>query len=199
MSSSVSKLPVVVGVTGASGAIYARRLIEVLLGMEQPVLMAVSAAGRLVVKEELPCPAGEDPWGTVNRRLLRIFPEKDFAAPFCSGSFRFHGMAVIPASMGTVGAIANGVCLNSIHRGADVALKERLPLVVVPRETPLSAVHIENLLKLARAGAVVLPPAPAFYQRPESVLDLVDFVVSRVLDALGIPNELFQRWGKPAT
>lgn len=185
--------PVVVGVTGASGAVYARRLIDFLLASEREVALIVSAAGRLVVKKELRARDG-DPWGSTNRHLLRIYPEKDYNAPFCSGSFRFRGMVVIPASMGTVGSMAAGISANVIHRAADVTLKEKRPLVVVPRESPLSVIHLENLLALARAGATILPPAPAFYQDPESVDDLVDFVVSRVLDALSIENELFHRW-----
>jgi 4-hydroxy-3-polyprenylbenzoate decarboxylase len=189
------ELPVIVGVTGASGAVYAQRLVEWLLASGRPVFLAVSAAGRLVIKEELAA-TGADPWGDVNRHLLTVVPEKDFTAPFCSGTYRFEGMAVIPASMGTVGSIANGVTANVIHRGADVTLKERRPLVVVPREAPLSVVHLENLLKLARAGAIVLPPAPAFYQRPRTLADAVDFVVSRTLDALGIDNDLIRRWGE---
>lgn len=190
---------IVIGVTGASGACYAQRLVQFLLTNGFEVLLAVSGAGRLVIAEELePMEAG-DPWGDTGRDRLRIFPEKDFGAPFCSGSYRFRGMVVIPASMGTVGAIAGGVTANNIHRGADVALKERRPLVLVPRETPLSAIHLENLLKLARAGAVILPPSPAFYQHPRTLDDQVDFVVSRVLDALGIDNQLFERWKEGAT
>jgi 4-hydroxy-3-polyprenylbenzoate decarboxylase len=184
---------VVVGVTGASGAVYAQRLVRFLLEQGIQVHLTMSRAGRLVMKEEL---GEDDPWGTARRELLLIHGEKDFGAPFCSGSFRFRGMAVIPASMGTVGSIANGISANNIHRGADVALKERIPLVVVPRETPFSTIHLENLLQLARAGAIILPPSPAFYQRPRTIEDQVDFVVSRVLDALGIENDLFRRWGK---
>ncbi|MCZ6793059.1 MAG: UbiX family flavin prenyltransferase [Planctomycetota bacterium] len=190
----MSSRPVVVGVTGASGAVYAQRLVEELLAREHEVLLAVSSAGRLVVKEELACAPREDPWGQTNRHLLHVFSAKDFGAPFCSGSFRFHGMVIIPASMSTVGAVASGYTANCIHRGADVALKEGRKLVVVPRETPFSTVHLENLLSLARAGAVILPPSPAFYQRPASVDDIVDFVVSRVLDALHVDNELYPRW-----
>jgi 4-hydroxy-3-polyprenylbenzoate decarboxylase len=190
--------PVVVGVTGASGAVYAQRLVQHLLAEGREVMLVVSGPGRLVIREELELEAGKDPWGGENRHLLRTYAEKDFNAPFCSGSFAFAGMVVVPASMGTVGAIAGGVSLNSIHRGADVALKEGRPLIVVPREMPLSAIHLENLLRLARAGAVILPPAPAFYQHPRTLEDLVDFVVSRILDALGIENELFRRWGAEA-
>jgi 4-hydroxy-3-polyprenylbenzoate decarboxylase len=185
---------IVVGVTGASGAVYAQRLVRYLLENDFDLLLSISKAGQLVLKEELE-PAA-DPWGTASRERLHVYPEKDFGAPFCSGSFRFRGMVVIPASMGTVGSIAHGVSVNNIHRGADVALKEKLPLVLVPRETPLSVIHLENLLSLARAGAVVLPPSPAFYQKPESIADQVDFIVSRVLDALSIPNRLYRRWNE---
>jgi len=189
------KGPVVIGVTGASGVVYAKRLVHWLLEEGIEVLLTVSKAGRLVIREEL---GSEDPWGEVRRDLLHVYPEQDWNAPFCSGSFRFRGMAVIPATMGTIGAMASGVCVNNIHRGADVALKEKVPLVVVPRETPLNAIHLENLLRLARAGAVVLPPSPAFYQGPRTIEDQVEFIVSRVLDAMGIENRLFQRWGEAA-
>jgi len=182
----------VVGVTGASGAVYAQRLVRYLLENDFDLLLSISKAGHLVLKEELE--PGEDPWGNTNRERLHIYPEKDYGAPFSSGSFRFRGMVVIPASMGTIGSIAHGVCVNNIHRAADVALKEKIPLVLVPRETPLSVIHLENLLSLARAGAVVLPPSPAFYQKPESIADQVDFIISRVLDALSIPNQLYRRW-----
>ena len=186
--------PIVVGVTGASGVVYAQRLVRFLLDAGHQVLLSVSSAGRMVIKEELRLSAGEDPWGETNRDRLQIFPEKDFFAPFCSGSFRFRGMALVPASVGSVGAIASGVCINNIHRAADVTLKERRRLVIVPRETPLTAIHLENLLKLARAGAVILPPCPAFYPAPETLDDSIDFVVSRILDALDIENSLFPRW-----
>jgi len=188
--------PIVVGVTGASGVIYAQKLVETLLEMQREVMLVVSAAGRRVIQEELPPRAGEDPWGDTNRHLLSIHPERDIGAPYCSGSCRFLGMVLIPASMGTVGAVANGVSTNGIHRGAEVALKERRRLVVVPRETPLSTIHLENLLALARAGAIILPPSPGFYHGPTTMDDLVKFVVSRTLDALGIDNDLVQRWGE---
>lgn len=186
----------VVGVTGASGAIYAHRLTAELLRRGAEVFLAASSAGRQVIQEEIPELAG--PADRIFARLppgeLRIFHEKDLFAPFCSGSFAFHGMAVVPASMGTIGALASGCVSNCIHRGAEVALKEKRPLVLVPRETPLSAIHLENLLRLARAGAVILPPMPAFYQHPRTIGDQVDFVVSRVLDHLGFDNDLFPRW-----
>ena len=191
-----SKLPVIVGVTGASGIVYAQKLVRHLLGSERKVLLAMSSAARLVIKEELPARKDGDPWGDVNRHLLELIPEKDFTAPFCSGTFRFQGMVIVPASMGTVGSIASGVSINVIHRGADVCLKERRKLVIVPRETPLSSIHLENLLKLSRAGAIILPPSPAFYQHPETLEDSVDFIVSRILDALELDNQLIDRWGE---
>ena len=190
------RLPVIVGVTGASGIVYAQKLVQHLLKSERRVLLAMSSAARLVIKQELPVEAGEDPWGDVNRDLLELVAEKDFNAPFCSGTFRFQGMVVVPASMGTVGAIASGVSINVIHRGADVCLKERRKLVVVPRETPFSTIHLENLLKLSQAGAVILPPSPAFYQHPKTLEDSVDFIVSRILDALELDNQLIDRWGE---
>ena len=186
--------PIVVGVTGASGVVYAQRLVQFLLDAGEEVFLTISSAGRMVLGQELPTERGTDPWGDKHRDRLTIFPERDFFAPFCSGTFRFRGMVIVPASMGTVGAVANGICLNNIHRGADVALKERRRLVIVPRETPFTQIHLENLLSLARAGAIVLPPSPAFYQQPESLDDVVDFVVSRILDALDIDNRLFPRW-----
>ena len=195
-SADRGKLPVIVGVTGASGIVYAQKLIQYLLESKHRVLLALRSAARLVIKEELPTEPGADPWGDVNRHLLEIIPEKDFTAPFCSGTFRFQGMVVVPASMGTVGAIASGVSINVIHRGADVCLKERRKLVVVPRETPFSTIHLENLLKLSRAGAIILPPSPAFYQHPETLEDSVDFIVSRILDALELDNRLIDRWGE---
>ncbi|MFP6739195.1 MAG: flavin prenyltransferase UbiX [Planctomycetota bacterium] len=190
------KLPVIVGVTGASGIVYAQKLVQHLLKSEHRVLLAMSSAARLVIKQELPSEGGADPWGDVNRDLLELIAEKDFNAPFCSGTFRFHGMVIVPASMGTVGSIASGVSINVIHRGADVCLKERRKLVVVPRETPFSTIHLENLLKLSRAGAVILPPSPAFYQDPKTLEDSVDFIVSRILDALELDNQLIDRWGE---
>jgi 4-hydroxy-3-polyprenylbenzoate decarboxylase len=196
ISKDNDKLPVIVGVTGASGIVYAQKLVHCLLKSERRVLLALSSAARLVIKTELPSDSGGDPWGEVNRHLLEIIPEKDFTAPFCSGTFRFQGMVVVPASMGTVGSIASGVSINVIHRGADVCLKERRRLVIVPRETPFSTIHLENLLRLSKAGAIILPPSPAFYQLPETLEDSVDFIVSRILDALDLDNQLIDRWGE---
>ena len=187
--------PIVVAVTGASGAIYAYRLVQWLLDAGEQVFLVSSATGRRIIREEMPDRAdAETLFRFGGSRKPLVFSEKDFGAPFASGSFPFRGMVIVPASMGSVGAIASGVAMNVIHRGADVALKERRPLVIVPRETPLSSIHLENLLKLARAGAVVLPPSPGFYHRPTTIDEQVDFIVARILDQLRIPNSVAPRW-----
>jgi 4-hydroxy-3-polyprenylbenzoate decarboxylase len=191
---------VVVAVTGASGVAYAQRLVRRLLELGMEVHLIVSAAARVVLREELGANIGRDPWGETHRERLILHSERDFAAPYCSGSWRHRGLVICPASLGTVGALASGVSANGIHRAAEVALKERRRLVVVPRETPLSQIQLSNLLELSRAGALILPAAPAFYQKPTSIEDLLDFIVSRILDALEIPNELYERWsGLPPT
>jgi 4-hydroxy-3-polyprenylbenzoate decarboxylase len=187
---------VVVGVTGASGALYAHRLVSELLTRDVEVHLVASSAARQVIREEIPelaAPASEIFAGLPPGRL-RVFNEKDFFAPFCSGTFAVRAVVIVPATMGTIGAIAAGYVANSIHRAADVALKEGTRLVLVPRETPFSTIHLENLLRLSRAGATVVPANPAFYQKPQSIDDIIDFVVSRVLDQIGIANNLFPRW-----
>ena len=126
---------------------------------------------------------------------LHVFGREDWMAPIASGSNPADAMAICPCSMGTLGAIAAGLADNLIERAADVMLKERRPLVLVPRETPLSTIHLDNMLRLAQAGAVVLPPSPGFYNRPQTVADIVDFVVARVLDQLRVPHALAARWG----
>jgi len=189
--------PVVVGVTGASGVVHARRLVQVLLDGGHEVLLVASAAARRVIADEARDLADPD---TVFRfegpRKPRVFSEMDIGAPYCSGSFRFRAMAIVPASMRTIGAIAAGSGSSGIHRGADVALKERRPLIVVPREAPFSTIHLENLLAIARAGGVVLPACPAFYHGPRSIDDQVDFTVDRILDTMGIDGGLRPRWGE---
>ena len=127
---------------------------------------------------------------------LTVFAREDWLSPVASGSNPADAMAVCPCTMGTLGAIAHGLADNLIERAADVMLKERRPLVLVPRETPLSTIHLDNMLKLAHAGAVILPPAPGFYTHPKSVADIVDFVVARVLDQLRVPHDLVPRWGE---
>ena len=190
--------------TGASGLPYGFRLLECLLASGAQVALVYSVAAQVVARQEcdvtLPAQPREaarllrERYGARADRLV-VYGRDDWLAPMASGSNPGDGMAICPCTMGALGAIAGGLADNLIERAADVMLKERRPLVLVPRETPLSAVHLENMLKLARAGAVILPPAPGFYTHPQSVGDLVDFVVARVLDHLGVRHALVPRWG----
>ena len=188
---------IVIGITGASGSIYAHRLVKQLLETKAEIHMVASSAGRQVIQQEIPQLAGSSEQifaDLPNSGSLHTYNEKDFFAPYCSGSFRFRAMVIVPASMGTIGAIASGYVYNGIHRAADVTLKEKRSLIVVPRETPLSTIHLKNLSVLAEAGAVILPPMPAFYNHPKTLDDHIDFVVCRILDQLGVDNSLSPRW-----
>ena len=195
----------VVAMTGASGSTYGLRLLDVLLAAGRTVHLTISpAAGEVLATE---CDraldlARFDPATLFGRDVdgidvsrLRYHHYRDFRAGIASGSFLTGGMAVCPCSMGTVAAIAHGVSENLIHRAADVHLKERRKLILVPRETPLGLISLRNLATVAEAGAVVLPAMPAFYTRPETVKDMVDFVVARVCDQLGVEHQLMKRWG----
>jgi 4-hydroxy-3-polyprenylbenzoate decarboxylase len=192
----VTRHPVVLAITGASGAPYGVRLLEALARNRVPVWLVTTGHGMRLLRQEcgldsldaLRAATGGD-WSTVTP-----FPDTDRGALPASGSQRTHGMVVCPCSMGTVAAIAAGTSRSLVERAADVTLKERRRLVLVPRETPLSVVHLRNLVAVAEAGAVVLPAAPAFYHRPGAVRDLVDFVVQRVLDQLDLDVQLAPRW-----
>jgi len=190
--------PYIVAVTGASGSLYAVRLLKFFEENRIPVELVVSDTARSVMKEELGVQApmfeksGSDPDFHGMNIVLHSF--HDFTASIASGSYPTSGMVVIPCSMGTLGAIASGLSQNLIHRAADCTIKEGRRLVLVPRETPLSAIHLENMLKLARLGVRIVPPMPAFYGAQQTVSDLVDFVVGKVLDQLEIPHALYPRW-----
>lgn len=193
----------VVGVTGASGAVYARRTLQAMLQLGHHVKLIVSPAGERVTSIELGVrfsgtrKARQEQWADLaghDGDRLELLPHRDFAASVASGSYPLDGMAVVPCSMGTLARIATGVSTSLIERAADVALKERRPLVLVPRETPLSRIHLKNMLAVAEAGAEVLPAMPAFYHQPRSIDDLVDMLVGRILERLGIQNDLFRRW-----
>jgi flavin prenyltransferase len=196
------KRNIVVAITGASGAAYSVRLLEVLLAKECHVHLVVSDAGRIVMEQERGLkvdweyfnPAMLEIKGGISGEL-RFYRPDDYLAPLASGSFATDGMVVCPCSCNTLSAIAHGAAANLIHRAADVHLKERRKLILVPRETPLSLIHIENMRQAALAGAVILPAMPAFYHGAKHVGDLVDFVVSRLCDQLGIANTLIERWG----
>ncbi|HEX3998733.1 MAG TPA: flavin prenyltransferase UbiX [Pirellulales bacterium] len=210
----------VLGITGASGAGYAVRLLDVLLAAGRDVYLSISPAGRAVIKEELgatvdlddfdaaslsstglgfgewraPADAGiERPPGRIHYCHYR-----DLMAPIASGSFLTAGMVVCPCSGSTLGAISHAMGTNLIHRAAEVHLKERRKLVLVPRETPLSLVQLDNMRRAAEAGAIVLPASPGFYHAPATIADLIDFVVGRICDQLGVEQNLIQRWGEGA-
>jgi 4-hydroxy-3-polyprenylbenzoate decarboxylase len=183
----------VLAITGASGAPYARALLQALFQQDATVHLVASEAGRLVYELEIGKPLEEDLPSNVIR-----YSETDFTAPFASGSFHFAGMAVVPCTMGTIGAIANGISQNLIHRAADVCLKERRRLVLVPRETPLNNIHLSNMMRISEAGGIILPAMPGFYHRPRSVEDLVHFVVARILEQLNVPQNLVAAWNPEA-
>jgi 4-hydroxy-3-polyprenylbenzoate decarboxylase len=190
----VKRRKVVIGVTGASGAPYAKRLIAWLArrGREVgDVEVAVCVSSTAAEVWSLEC--GGDLRAEVE---VPVWGLRDFKAPFASGSARWDAMAIVPCSMGTVGRVAHGVSDTLLTRTADVMLKERRPLVIVPRETPLSVIHLENLTALARAGAVVLPAMPSFYGRTRTLEDAIDTVVGRVLDHLDVEHDLLRRWGE---
>jgi len=193
---------VFLGVTGASGAPYAARLLESLVGAGCDVGLTVSAAGVQVIATEL---YGDPtlPRDVVLERFVgpaaaavTVYGIQDYSSPYASGSAKVDGYVVCPCSMSTVGTLATGAMANLVHRAASVALKERRKLVLVPRETPLSSIHLRGLATLNDAGAVILFAAPGFYHGAETVDDLVDFVVARCLDQLGIDNTLVRRWGQ---
>ena len=190
--------PLVVAVTGASGAPYAVRLLDALVAARRSVQLIVSGHGLRLLRTEcgIDSIAGlrECVGGAAWDDTVTVFDDADRGAPPASGSARSAGMVVCPCSMGTLAAIAAGTSRSLVERAADVALKERRPLVLVPRETPLGVIHLENMLRVTRAGAVVLPAAPGFYHRPTRVEELVDFVVARVLDHLGVEHSLSRRW-----
>ncbi len=175
-------MKVLVAITGASGVIYGIRLIEVLREKGIETYCIISNAGQRVIKEE---------YGEID---FEFFREDDYDIPFISGSQRLDAMVIIPCSMKTLATIANGISLNNISRIADVMLKERRKLIIVPRETPLNIIHLENMLKLAKAGAIILPAMPGFYHKPKTLEDIIDFIVGKVLDILNIEHDLYKRW-----
>lgn len=190
--------------TGASGLPYGLRLLDCLLSAGVTVELIYSQAAQVVAQQELSLrlPSAPD---EANALLLAQFPDRPgklcvygrdaWFSPVASGSNPSDAMVVCPCSMGTLASIAAGLADNLIERAADVVLKERRTLIMVPRETPFSVIHLENMLRLAKAGAVIVPPSPGFYEHPQSVADMVDFVVARILDQLRVPHSLAKRWG----
>ena len=196
---------VCLALTGASGMPYGLRLLECLLAAGCRVQLLYSQAAQVVARQEMGVELPSRPADAkaallarlpaVDPEKLSVFGREEWFAPVASGSNPPDAMVVCPCSMGTLAAIAQGLADNLIERAADVVLKEGRKLVLVPRETPFSAIHLENMLRLARAGAVIVPPSPGFYHHPQTVADLVDFVVARILDQLAVPHTLMQRWG----
>lgn len=194
-----------VAITGASGAIYAIRLIEELLKAGSLVSLLISKSGRIVLKEEcrLDWSGDETAMNNSVRDYFKVaaeslvyYAENNFFSPLASGSAAAEAMIVAPCSMGSLARIAAGLSGNLLERAADVMLKEGKPLLLLPRETPFSAIHLENMLKLARLGVRIIPAMPGFYGQPRTIDDIVNFVVGKMLDQLGIEGNLFKRWGK---
>jgi len=182
-------LRLIVAITGASGVIYGKRFLEVLKEKRVETHLIVSKAAEKVIEHELEMPKKD-----LEKLANHVYSVDDLSAPFMSGSFQTDGMIIIPCTMKTLAGIASGYSDNLILRAADVTLKERRKLIVVPRETPLSVVHLHNMLAVAKLGVAVIPAMPAYYHKPKKIDDLVDFVVGKVLDCLGAEHKLFKRW-----
>lgn len=200
-----AKLPFVLAITGASGAIYGLRLLQYLLEIQHPVELLLSKAALQVLAEENDIYLGDDLRQGLCDHLkisscvaMKLHRLEDYGASVASGSYRTCGMAIVPCSIGTLGAVAHGLSENLIHRAAAVCLKERRPLLVLVRDMPFGQIQLKNMLTLSEAGAIVACASPGFYHRPQTISDQVDFVVGRVLDQFGFDNSLFKRWKEDA-
>lgn len=201
----MSREAIAVAITGASGADYGLRLVEVLLQQGKEVHLMLSKPGQLVINMETDTrlPGG---CRAIAERLselygaepgqLQVFDKEQWTAPLASGSNPPKGMVICPCTMGTLASVSAGMSASLIERAADVMIKEQKKLILVPRETPFSTLHLENMLRLSRMGVVILPANPGFYHRPQSVEEVIDFIVARILDHLDIPNKLMMRWGE---
>ncbi|MBC6962130.1 MAG: UbiX family flavin prenyltransferase [Nitrosomonas sp.] len=198
---------ITVALTGASGMPYGIRLLEILLKQGHRVYLLYSQAAQIVAQQEMALTLSPRPKETeaflnsyfnVEPGLLKVFGREEWFAPVASGSNPADAMVICPCTMGTLSAVAAGLGQKLIERAADVMLKEQRKLIIVARETPFSAIHLENMLKLAHSGAVILPANPGFYHLPESIQDIVDFIVARILDQLGVTHTLLPRWGSDA-
>lgn len=196
---------IALAITGASGSSYGLRLLQCLIESGARVYLMVSQAGQVVLKTEADigfpaCPADAERYFTERFKArpgqLRVFGHRQWTAPVASGTNPPDAMVVCPCTTGTLATIASGICRDLIDRAADVVLKEQRKLILVVRETPFSTIHLENMLRLARVGALIMPANPGFYFNPQTIDELVDFMVARVLDHLGIPHGLIQRWGR---
>jgi len=191
----------IIAITGASGVVYSIRLLETLAQLEYEVHLTISESGVRTLWEEMQIKVDLNNFqiaSLIQRSCDKIIyhHQSDIAAAIASGSFRTEGMGIVPCSMGTLGSIATGISRNLVHRAADVCIKERRKLVLVVRETPLSTIHLENMLKLSQVGAVILPAAPGFYHLPKTLDDQVNFIVTKLLDQFEIDTNLIKRWGE---
>lgn len=188
----------VVGITGASGSLYAKRLIEVLLEKKVKVHVIATDMGEQVFSYEIGCPLKQfiAAQQAVYGDLVVLEDPHNLFAGVASGSHAYEGVVILPCSMGTLAEIAHGFSKNLLTRSADVSLKEGRKLIIVPRETPFSTIHLENMLRLSQAGATILPAMPGFYHGPKELMDLVDFVVGKILDQLYIEHQLFKKWNE---
>lgn len=204
---NLNNLPIIIGITGASGTIYGLRALQFLIATNYKVELVTSKGAIKVAECELGLNLSDDPnilkeqvlsysggKKSLQAQNLNVWSYSDLAAPISSGSYRTQGMIIIPASMGTISAISCGLSDNLISRAADVCLKERRKLLLVPREMPLNTIHLENLTKLSKIGVIIAPASPGFYHNPKEITDIVDFVVGKVLDQFGIDHNLFKRW-----
>ena len=179
----------IVAITGASGVAYGKRLLEVLHKKKIETHLIISKAAEKIIEHELEATKEE-----IEKFASYVYSVDDLTAPIASGSFKTDAMIIIPCSMKTLAGIAHGYAENLVLRVADVMLKERRKLILVPRETPLSVIHLRNMLQLAKQGVTIIPAMPAYYHKPKNVGDVIDYVVGKVLDCLGIEHELFKRW-----
>lgn len=198
----MNKKKIVVAICGASGSIYAIRLLRALLSTPANIYLMISIAGRKVLKHEADYNCGSfesflKRTGIEFHRqaVLKIYDHDDLFAPPASGSFRHDGMVILPCSMKTLGAISSGIADNLILRAADVCLKEKRPLILLTRETPLNPIHLKNMYKASVSGATIMPPCPGFYFKPESIFELVDSIIARILDHLKINHNISKEWG----
>lgn len=182
-------MKLIVAVTGASGLIYALSFLKAVRKHDIETLLIITESARKVAKHEI------KDIELLTKLASRTFEPNELTASIASGSFKVDGMVIVPSSMKTISALAHGYADNLVTRAADVQLKERRPLIIVPRETPLHASHLENMAKLCRLGAIILPAMPGFYHKPNSIKELVDFISGKILDQLGVENKLYKRWG----
>ncbi|PVX23095.1 MAG: aromatic acid decarboxylase [Candidatus Bathyarchaeum sp.] len=178
-----------IAITGASGVIYGKRLLEELHTKNIETHLVISQAAKKIIKHEL-----ETNDNTLEKLANHVYEIDDWSSPIVSGSFKTDGTVIVPCSMKTLAGIASGFAENVILRAADVTLKEKRKLLIVPRETPLNTIHLRNMLDLAQQGAIIIPAMPAYYHKPKNINELVDFVVGRILDILGIEHNLYKRW-----